>query len=205
MNETLNDKTKRAAPRSERQAARGRAKALVHHRYVQVGALVVLLIAVGTVTWVALGSSSSSQTPSGPATTTGPVALSANGLHTLAGIVGQPIYWAGPKKGYLYELTRTKTGSVFIRYLPPEVKVGSRKPQLTIATYRYPNALQALKNVAHGREHALAGGGIALVDTRTPKSIHVAYPHVGYQVDVFDPSASRAQRVAFSGSVRPIS
>ena len=69
-------------------------------------------------------------TASPPAATTqaarpiAPVGLSAKGLRTLTASIPQPIYWAGPKPGYLYELTRTSTGKIFIRYLPPGTPVG---------------------------------------------------------------------------------
>jgi hypothetical protein len=133
------------------------------------------------------------------------VGLSASGLRTLAAGVGQPIYWMGPKRGYLYELTRTRTGNVFIRYLPPGVNAGTRNPELTIATYPYRHALQALRNVANGREFRLSGGGIAVVDQKYPKSVHIAYPGVNYQVEVYDPSPARSRQVVLSGDVRPVS
>jgi len=202
VSETLKD-DQQAEPKPT--AAPERVKDLLRQPFVRGAAVGVVLVVVAVVAWVVVSNASSSQSSPPRATTTGPVALSASGLRTIARVVGQPIYWAGPKKGYLYELTRTEDGSVFVRYLPRGVNAGSRKRELTIATYRYPKALQALKNVSHGREHTLPGGGIALVDTRTPRSIHMAYPYVGYQIDVFDPSATRAQRVAFSGSVRPVS
>jgi hypothetical protein len=134
-----------------------------------------------------------------------PVALSAQGLHTLAANVNQPIYWAGPKKGYLYELMRAPNGNVVIRYLPPGAEAGTRTPELTVATYPFKNALQALKNVSHGKQLDVPGGGIALVDTRSPKSVHLAYPGVDFQVEVFDPSPARSREVAISGDVEPVS
>lgn len=152
------------------------------------------------------GCGDSSAPSSGPKyKPTGPVALSANGLRTLAGVVGQPIYWAGPKPGYLYELTRTGTGNVIIRYLPPGAKVGAKGSYFTVATYPFPNALEALNKVAHGRQHRLPGGGIAVVSEKSPKSVHIAYPEVDYQVKVFDPSPARSRQVALSGEVRPVS
>jgi hypothetical protein len=50
---------------------------------------------------------------------TKPTAATLADLRTLAQRVGHPIYWAGPKPGYTYELSTTSNGSVFIRYLPP--------------------------------------------------------------------------------------
>jgi hypothetical protein len=83
--------------------------------------------------------------------------------------------------------------------------VGTRKPYLTIATYPYPDALHRLRNVSHGQQVGLPGGGIALVDRNYPKSVHLAYPRVGYEVEVFDPSPARSRQVAMSGDVRPVS
>jgi hypothetical protein len=149
------------------------------------------------------GSSASSKPKVKPV---GPVGLSADGLRTLdSAIAKQPIYWIGPKPHYLYELTRSQTGNVLIRYLPPGANVGSRKPYLTIATYPYKNAFQALENVANGRQLGLPGGGIAVVDQKYPQSVHVAYPGVNYQVEVYDPSPVRSRQVALSGAVRPVS
>jgi hypothetical protein len=165
---------------------------------IMASALAGLAVAAG---FSGCGSSASSKPNVKPV---GPVGLSANGLRTLdAAIAKQPIYWVGPKPHYLYELTRTRTGNVFIRYLPPGAKVGSRKPYLTIATYPYQHAFQALKNVSHGKQQSLPGGGIALVDTNYPKSVHLAYPGINYEIEVFDPSPARSAEVALSGEVRP--
>jgi hypothetical protein len=178
--------------------APARTSGLLRQPRIMLGTVAAVAVAVSL---GACGGSSASK-PNNPVA---PVGLSAEGLRTLAARVGQPIYWVGPKKGYLYELTRTQTGNVLIRYLPPGAKVGARKQYLTIATYPFRNALQALKNVAHGRQLELPGGGIALVDTRSRKSVHIAYPGVDYQVEVFDPSPAGSRRVALSGEVRPVS
>lgn len=142
-------------------------------------------------------------TPAKTVTPIGPIGLSAKGLKKLAGAVGQPIYWAGPRNA-LYELTRTKKGTVYVRYLPRDGTVGSKSPKyLIIATYAYPNALEALQN-AGGRKIALRGGGLAVVDQRQPKSVHVAFPGKNIQVEIYDPSPAHAISVAQSGKIRPI-
>src|SRR5207253_8975722 len=98
------------------------------------------------VAWVVIGQVGSSTTNSPSYQPIAPVALSASGLATLAGTVGQPIYWAGPQHGYLYELKRTSDGNVYVRYLPPGVAVGAPgAAYLTVATYPFPGALQALR------------------------------------------------------------
>ena len=174
---------------------------------VRLAAAVGAALAVGIIAWalVGRGGSDPSKPTSAPtASPIAPVALSANGLLTLAASVKQPIYWAGPKKGYFYELTRTATGNVFIRYLPPGVKAGAPgSTYLTIATYPFPNALQAVKNVAKGTDLALPGGGVAVVNQKDPKSVHLAYPGTAYEIEVYDPSPATSREVALSGDVRP--
>jgi hypothetical protein len=134
-----------------------------------------------------------------------PVGLSAKGLRTLTASIRQPIYWAGPKPGYLYELTRTSTGRIFIRYLPPGTQVGSKKAiYLIVATYPFKNALQALKNLTGRQQVTIPGGGIAIVDRTHPRSVHLAFPHVDNQVEVYDPSPTQSLKIARSGEVRPV-
>jgi hypothetical protein len=205
VSETLKDDVQEKEPNSNAPGAFERAKELLRDPRIRFGAVAALLVAVAIVAWAVISNTSSSQSSTPPATATGPVALSAGGLRTLAAVIGQPIYWAGPKTGYLYELTRTQTGNVLIRYLPPAAKVGTHKPELTIATYPYQHAYEALKNVTQGRLHRLPGGGLAVVDAKSPTSVHIAYPGINYQVEVYDPSAARSRRVAFSGGVRPVS
>jgi hypothetical protein len=182
---------------------------------IRLGAVVALAAAAGLGTWAVLGSretgSSSTPAPPAPGETTAtarpiaPVGLSAKGLRTLTATVGAPIYWAGPKPGYLYELTRTRTGTVFIRYLPPGAQVGSKQAiYLVVATYPFRNALQALKNLNTSPQLTIPGGGIAIVDQKHPESVHLAYPGTDNQVEIYDPSPARSLAIAKSGDVRPV-
>ena len=172
-------------------------------------AIAAVLAAAGVVAWVIVdrNAGSSSHQPGGPVTAkpVRPIALSATGLATLAHAVGQPIYWAGPKQGYLYELTRKADGSIYLRYLPSNVPVGSGPGKyLLVATYPLVNAYQGLLSVSHGHQIRIPGGGIALVDSKDPHSVHFAYPGVSYQGEVYDPSPATARSVAGSGAVRPV-
>ena len=167
----------------------------------------MLALVAGGVAWVLVGNSGSSpRTTAGPVVQPiSPIALSAQGLRTLARAVPQPIYWDGPKQGYLYELTRTTTGRIYIRYLPTGVKAGAPGANyLIVATYPYPSALNALKAVAHGKQVTIPGGGLAVVDPTYPKSVHLAFPGVAYQVEVYDPSPAVSRAVAVSGHVLPV-
>jgi hypothetical protein len=156
----------------------------------------------------ALGRLPSAGTPaptvSVPATT--PVAASLGDLKALAARVGHPIYWAGPRPGYTYELTQTPSGKVYIRYLPSGVRVGDpRAGFLTVATYPLPNAYAAVAKTAKGAvKIGLVHGGVAVVDSAYPKSIHLAFPGISYQIEVFDPSPSIGRRLVASGSITPV-
>ncbi len=187
-------------------------------RRVRLGAVIALALAAGFIAWLVVSRNESSSTSAPTSTATaprgavgaagtplGPVAVSASGLATLAKAAKSPIYWAGQQAGFTYELTETSTGKVYVRYLPKGVKAGDpRASFLIIATYPFPDALTALENVAKGRAKALPGGGIAFVDTVYPKSVHVAFPGVAYQVEVYDPSPQRSRQVALSGDVKPV-
>jgi hypothetical protein len=142
-----------------------------------------------------------------PSTAAGqPTAASVTQLTALATRLGHPIYWAGPKPGFTYELTETPGGKVYVRYLPSGVPVGDKNADyLTIATYPFPGAYAAVEKTATGASTIrLAGGGLAVVDGTYPKSIHIGYPGVGYQVEVYDPSPSTARNLVASGVIVPV-
>jgi len=135
-------------------------------------------------------------------------AASAQQLKELATTLGHPIYWAGARAKVTYELTRTKSGNVYLRYLPPGVAVGAQKPDyLTIGTYPEKGALSILKRTAaknHAPTMSVVGGGVALVDNKHPTSVYLAYPHVDLQIEVYDPRPGRAQQLVASGRIAPI-
>ena len=134
-----------------------------------------------------------------------PTAASVADLRALATSLGHPIYWAGPEAGYTYELTRTSNGKVYIRYLPAGVALGAPRPTyLTVATYPFPKAFAAIKREANATGATtvkLPNGGLAVVDASYPKSVHLAWPGAGYQVEVFDPSPREARRTVAAGRV----
>ena len=168
---------------------------------------VVLALAGGGIAWAVIantGSSSKTPTTVSPIL---PIGLSAQGLSVLAKAqIGQPIYWAGDKAGFQYELRRTENGNVYIRYLPKAAKVGSPSATfLTVATYPFTGAYQALKKIPGVTPFAIAGGGIALVDAKDPKSVHVAFPNVDFQIEVYDPSPAKVLAVVKSGAITPVS
>jgi hypothetical protein len=182
----------------------------------RVGAVLAVAAAAGVGAWAVVShrdsdssSEATSATPSATETVTAkpiaPVGLSAKGLRTLTASIPQPIYWAGPRPGYLYELTRTTTGKIFVRYLPPGTRVGSKKATyLIVATYPFRNALKALTDLKTQHQVKIPGGGIAIVDASHPQSVHLAFPGSNNQVEVYDPSPKRSLAIVKSGAVRPV-
>ena len=66
--------------------------------------------------------------------------LTLSALRSLAKATPE-IYWAGPRPGTTYEVTRIPGSRTFVRYLPLHAKVGDpRGRYLTIATYAQKNA-----------------------------------------------------------------
>src|SRR5437870_1086939 len=117
---------------------------------VRLGAIVALAIAAGFVAWLVVRDHGSTTAPSGPNPTVagsrgsagpglGPVGMSRAALVKLQRSVHHPIYWAGPKPGYTYELTQRRDGTIYVRYLPQGVRVGDpRGAFLIVVTYPYP-------------------------------------------------------------------
>lgn len=136
------------------------------------------------------------------------VGVSVSKLTSLSASLGHPIYWAGAEQGNTYELSRTKDGRVYIRYLPAGAKVGDPKPNyLAVGTYPQANAFAVLTATAKKQGVAtmsLRGGGLAFVDKTHPTSVYLAYPGSAYQIEVYDPSPARARRLVVSGKVVPV-
>ena len=129
-------------------------------------------------------------------------------LEKLPASVGHPVYWAGPRSGFTYELTQTRRGDVYIRYLPAGVAVGDKRPRfLTVGTYPYPSAIATARAAAKRRgafNRSIAGRGIAYSLPRNRRSIFFAYPRLDYLYEVYDARPLMARRLVLSGRIRPI-
>jgi hypothetical protein len=179
-------------------------------KYARLGAVGIVAVAAAVTLAIVLGNGRDHSRPSthGTVAPIGPIALSASALKARAATLDQPIYWVGPVVGDTYELTRTTTDNVYIRYLPPGVDAGTHQSEyLVIATYPYKGALAALK-AAHneGKPLTVAGGkgGVAAVERGRPTNVHVAFPRVDYQIEVYSPRASAARTLATSGALTPV-
>jgi hypothetical protein len=182
---------------------------------VRIGAVVAIALAAAFAVWLLVrgnddSSSSSTTTQTQTATTAeiGPVAASPAALRALASEAGHAVYWIGPVPNRIYELTRTSSGRIFIRYLPSGVRVGNRSARFTIVgSYPVDNALDVLQDLSQEqgeRSASVPGGGLAVYSTSSPNNVYLAYPDTDVQIEVFDPSAERALRLATSGRVVPV-
>jgi hypothetical protein len=172
--------------------------------HLRLGALVALGLAAFFVGWLVTNRGDETT----PAPGSGAAATSESELRSFAGSVSHPVYWAGPKDGYTYELTQTTDGRVYVRYLPEGTEVGDPRSRfLTVGTYPRARAFAELKR-AGGAKGAvslkLERGGLAVFSDARPTSVYFGYPDARYQVEVYHPSPTEARRLALSGQVVPV-
>ena len=169
-------------------------------RWALVLALVLIVGAAGGAGWLLLRGDGSPKAKRAPAAT-----ASVHALASLASSVGHPVYWAGPKDGYRYELTQTTDGRIYIRYLPAGVAVGTSAPNyLTVGTYPVKDALATVRAIGGkpgGSLLNLGGGAVAAADPDHPLSIYMAYPGSSYEVEVYDPSPGQARQLVTAGAI----
>jgi hypothetical protein len=167
-------------------------------------ALLAIVALIALAVWLVVESTGSDDSsPSAtPTETTEPVALSANGLATLAAASG-PIYWVGPRSGSTYELAQ-RDGQVFLRYLPSGAEAGDARALLTVGTYPVENAFNVTSGIQGSEKVPIPGGGVAVISKDRPNSAYVAYPGVEYQIELYDPNPAQVRRLATSGAVKPV-
>lgn len=170
----------------------------------RLGALIAVGLAAFLVGWMAMNRGDDAP----PAPGSGATAASESELKSFADSASHPVYWAGPKEGHTYELTRTTNGFVYVRYLPEGTEVGDPRSRfLTIGTYPRPGAFAELQRAAKAKGSVsvkIGDGGLAVFSQTRPTSVYVGYPDAKYQVEVFHPSPDEARRLALSGQVVPV-
>lgn len=137
-----------------------------------------------------------------------PTETSVAQLRALAEEADAPIYWAGTAPGTHFEVTQTRGGKVFVRYLPPNVKVAdTRAAFLTVGTYPYRRAYAIADKSSRQKGMARApapAGGLAVWSEKRPSNVYVAYPGSDLLIEVFSPKASAARRLVLDGDVGPV-
>lgn len=134
-----------------------------------------------------------------------PTELSESELRAFGRAQAVPVYWAGPQEDRRYEVTRTASGRVYIRYLTPNADVGSARPRfLTVGTYPGRDAYSALQTASRGDGSVRVrtqSGALVTWAKRQPTSVYFAFPDSAFQVEVYDPSALRARSLVLDGQV----
>jgi hypothetical protein len=170
---------------------------------VRAGTVVAIALVAFGATWLATsGGGRKPEQPKAQASI-----VSAADLRTLSGALRQPIYWAGPQAGKSYELTRASGGRIYIRYLPPGVTAGSAEALPTVGTYPLKGALATTKRAAQSGDAvriSIGGSGIAFYSRHSPANVYLAFSGSSYQVEVFDPSPTRAHELVASGRIVPV-
>lgn len=179
---------------------------------VRLSAVIAVGIAVGVGVWLGTRSSNghgaAARAPTG---VTGAqkqvVPIDTQGLQTLVSTLKRPIYWAGEVAHTTMELTQLPDGRVYVRYLPPGVKIGSPQAELTVGTYQVADALADVERSARAPKAvriSTRGGGIAFYTRDRPTNVYVAFPGLAYEIEVFDPDAARAKSLVQSGKIAPV-
>jgi hypothetical protein len=178
------------------------------------GTALVVALAAAFIAWVLIDRNEPAATPAPatapaaetPAGEAGPRITTVDGLSALAGLRGQPVFWAGVRPGAVYEVTES-SDRVFVRYLRSSTQLGTPRPDfLTVATYVRPDAYADIEAAAErpGAVTIALPGGLAVYNEATPTSVYLAYRGSTQQVEVYSPSALEARRVVESGVVRPV-
>jgi hypothetical protein len=119
---------------------------------------------------------------------------------------GYPIYWAGPRLGVEYEVSR-RPGHTYVRYLPKGEEAESKKPFLTVGSYEDQKALAGIRESGQKPGAILVrieGGGTAYAESADATNAYLAFPGVNTQIEVFDPQAGEALRLIRSGAIVPV-
>lgn len=166
-------------------------------------AAVGCLAAVASVAWVAFPTEGEHEPKAGE-----PVQVSVDGLREAAAGAPQPIYWAGTRPGTRFELTRTRQGKSFVRYIPDGVEAGDKRPAfLTVATYPERHAYAVAEESSRGAgmyRESTPSGGLATWRGERPSSVYLAYPGTDHLVEVFSPNPEDARRLVLGGEVGPV-
>lgn len=136
-----------------------------------------------------------------PPRTSASSTLTAAELRRAAVAAGVPVYWAGPSAGARYELRVTPTGA-FVRYA---MRKGAHS--VTVATYPSNDSYARLGAAATrpgSSRRNLADGGLVVTDRARPTSVHLGYPGLGAQIEVFATHPADALQIVARGRVRPV-
>jgi len=175
-------------------------------------AAVTVAVAAGLGVWIALGhagsSPSSGHAGAARAIVGRPYVANVAGLSALERSLRHAVFWVGAEAGTRYEVTMTKAGSVYVRYLSAGASVGDSRPIFTtVGTYPVSNAYAVVRKSARTKGSVVAhltGAGLAVRDASSPTSVYVAYPGSQYLVEVYVPSPGDPMALVRNGALRTV-
>jgi len=175
-------------------------------------AAAAVVLAVVLIVWLAAssgGDSSSSPASAASEQTAGKTVtvVPESGLLGAMKAVGYPVYWAGPRAGVEYEVSRLDEGRTYVRYLPQGEEAESKQPFLTVGSYQEQDALANLRKLGRSSGAILvdiAGNGSAYAESAKATSAYMAFPDLDVQVEVYDPEGGKALELIRSGAIVPI-
>jgi hypothetical protein len=174
---------------------------------VRVAVVVVVALAIALVVWLVAIRGGGSSSKGTSTASIAPTSASPDRLRSLAKDVGHPIYWIGPAANTTYELTKTSSGRIFVRYLTKGVSVGTSTSYTFIGTYPFADAYRTLQGLAKKSDDVsfdAPADGLAVYSKDRPTNIYLAYPDSNVEIEVFDPSPSRARSLIREGRVAPV-
>jgi hypothetical protein len=165
------------------------------------------VLAAAAVVLLASCGGDSSTTPTEATTSSNAVTVvPESGLLKAMKGVGFPVYWAGPRLGVEYEVSRQEDRA-FVRYLPNGEEPESERKLLTVGSYKDSKALAGIRESGQKPGVILVqidGGGTAYAEGVDATSAYMAFPGVNTQVEVFDPKPGEALRLIRSGAIVPV-
>lgn len=185
----------------------GAAKKSASRRWRLRASVIGLALIAALVAWLATRGDRGEEDPS-PPSELGSRIVSKDELKEASASLGQPIYWAGPIAGAELELEELGEGAgARVRYVPQGSESGEASPEvLTIGSYPLADPASAVKGYGERPggvvKHGPYGQEVA-TDAKRPTSVYFAGAEGSVQVEVYDPSAPKAMRLALSGKVVP--
>jgi hypothetical protein len=174
-------------------------------------AVIAIALAAGLLVWLLFIKGDDDSTTTSDQTTPAAQEIKVvpeSGLLAAMKGVGYPVYWAGPRVGVEYEVSRPEVGRTYVRYLPKGEEAGSEQQFLTVGSYEQADAVAAIRKLGQKSGTILievAGGGAAYAEGPQATSAYLAFPGVDTQVEVFDPQGGEALRLIRSGAIVPVS
>jgi hypothetical protein len=133
--------------------------------------------------------------------TSGQIALTESEMKSVIKKIGGEIYWAGEIEGSKYSVASQDASQVYIRYLPDGIIPANNEPNYrVIATYILENAFETTQRAgsssANGVGFLTADGAAIYYNKNDANNIYLAYPNKNVQIEIFDPVAGEALRIA---------